>query len=168
MIWSLVQRDIDRQELRVTAFHPKGTISGIIALVPALIPGLAFGWLAYRLLKTLKLRCPKCSWCERYKISINGQAAPTSNTSMQPPNNSSAPSNIDRLFAEIGSAPPAPPRTGDDEESNADVSAWVYGEIANGKSPEEVSAQLREMGWQSDTAEHLAEIGRRQTRHLRR
>jgi len=155
--------------------RPSGRLMGMITLVPALVPGLILGWMAYRMPKSLKLRCPRCAWRERFQIGNDGQVI----ARVGMPN---APSDAERrrwleenrTFEQIDDAPPSPPAApvGDfdvrrDDAARDEVSAWVYGEIARGRTPEDVAAELVGNGWDADAAEGLAEQGRRRTRHLR-
>jgi hypothetical protein len=55
----------------------------------------------------------------------------------------------------------------DDDESVWTCRQWAYDELAAGRSPEEVAADLVTNGWNPEQAEAMAEEARRQTRHLR-
>jgi len=168
MVWSIIRRELWAEEHPHVSVRPGGGLVGIVMLIPAMIPGLILGWIAYRLPKLLALKCSNCSWRERYKMTRTG-AIPAGITPTPLSDRPRETSDINRTFAQINSAPPLPPApTESGYDTNADVSAWIYAEIAGGKSPEEVSEQLIQAGWETDIAEHLAEIGRRQTRHLRR
>jgi len=167
MVFYVLRRDEALEE--GSHMRPIGGLSGIVTLIPAVVPGLIFGWLAYRLPKALRLRCPRCSWSERYLVRRDGRVMQTAVAPMAASiQNRSAGQEINQLFAQINSGPPKSPASSDVEgETQADVSAWVYGEIGTGRSPEAVAAQLVAIGWPADEAEHLAELGRRRTRHLR-
>ena len=45
----------------------RGSVAGILLIVPALLPGLVLGWLAYKMPKVQTLRCRKCGWWERFR-----------------------------------------------------------------------------------------------------
>lgn len=169
MAWYVVQREQWHESHPRAATTPGGGITGIVTLIPALIPGLIFGWLAYRLPKSLRLRCPNCAWREQYRIGRDGFVIPRRpGAAMQQRYAAAGEPDYNRLINQISDAPPPPPAHAADGASNADVAAWIYAELARSRSPEEVTADLIETGWDPETAEHLAEIGRRQTRHLRR
>lgn len=81
MAWSVYQRE-NRQPMlpsssgvQVTV-GPGGGLTGLVFLLPALVPGLLLGFLAYRLPKILRLRCPKCPWSARFRIRCDGVAVP--------------------------------------------------------------------------------------------
>jgi hypothetical protein len=174
MAWGIVQRE--RYEGRIDEDRPlSGRVMGFVMLFPALVPGLIMGWIAYRVPKSLKLRCPRCTWRERFQIGNDGQVI----ARVGMPN---ALSNADRrrrqeenrVFDQIDTAPPAPPAApgGEfdvrrDDAARDEVNAWVYGELARGRMPEDVAAELVGSGWDADVAEGLAEQGRKRTRHLR-
>jgi hypothetical protein len=169
MAWYVVQRDRWIESHRLGEMKPHGGLGGIVTLIPALVPGLLLGWLAYRLPKSLRLRCPKCTWREQYRIGRDGFVISSRPGAAMPPRHrAAAEPDYDRLIDQIQEGPPPPPAGTDDQASDADVAAWIYAELARSRSPEEVAADLVATGWNPETAEHLAEIGRRQTRHLRR
>lgn len=55
----------------------------------------------------------------------------------------------------------------DDESGHAQCSEWALDEIASGRSPEEVAADLVANGWAQHDAEEICEAARRQTRPTR-
>jgi hypothetical protein len=55
----------------------------------------------------------------------------------------------------------------DDESARAQCSEWALDEIASGRSPEEVAADLVANGWAQHDAEEICEAARRQTRSRR-
>lgn len=174
MVWGIVQRET--YDGRPGHIAPPGRVMGMLTLAPALVPGLIMGWIAYRMPKSLKLRCPKCTWRERFQIGNDGQVIARVGT----PGASTEADRRWRLdenrrFDQIDVAPPPPPAAPEgefdlrpDEAARDEVTAWVYGEIARGRTPEEVAAELVGNGWDADVAEGLAEHGRKRTRHLRR
>ena len=65
--------------------------------------------------------------------------------------------------------PPDSPfdRIVDDQTSRTQCTDWAIGEIAGGRTPEDVAAALIANGWPKDDAEEICEIARRQTRSAR-
>ena len=55
----------------------------------------------------------------------------------------------------------------DDGPARQLCAEWALSEIAGGRSPEDVAADLVANGWSSDDAEQICEQARRATRHLR-
>ena len=55
----------------------------------------------------------------------------------------------------------------DDTEAREQSAEWAYGEIAGGRSPEDVAADLVANGWSQDDAEGIAEQARQRTRGRR-
>jgi hypothetical protein len=55
----------------------------------------------------------------------------------------------------------------DDTEALAECKAWAYGELATGRMPEDVEAELVGNGWSQDNAASIVEEARRRTRHIR-
>jgi len=55
----------------------------------------------------------------------------------------------------------------DDHTARTECTDWAIGEIATGRSPEEVAADLIANGWSTEDAESIAETARRQTRSSR-
>ena len=55
----------------------------------------------------------------------------------------------------------------DDESSRAQCSEWALDEIASGRSPEDVAADLIANGWAQHDAEEICEAARRRTRSSR-
>ena len=56
-----------REYAAESAVPMRGGAAGILLIVPALIPGLALGWLAYKLPKVQTVRCRKCGWWETFR-----------------------------------------------------------------------------------------------------
>jgi hypothetical protein len=107
MIWGIVQRET--YEGRIGQVRPSGKLMGMITLVPALVPGLIMGWIAYRLPKSLKLRCPRCTWRERFQMGRDGQVIarvgmPVSATDAERRRRLEE----NRVFDKIDDAPPPP------------------------------------------------------------
>jgi hypothetical protein len=164
----------------VVRHSSEGGIAGIILLIPAIIPGLLFGWVAHRLPKVLKLRCRKCAWQEGYRIGRDGRVTAMSAFPLRAPHARARAADQTNLAFDAISPQPAPAPTAriapagataldqvvDDDPVSA-AKAWVYAEIAAGRSPEDVAADLMAQGWAYDNAEALAEHGRRATRHMR-
>ena len=55
----------------------------------------------------------------------------------------------------------------DDSDAREQSAEWAYGELASGRSPEEVAADLVANGWSQDDAEGIAEQARQRTRGRR-
>jgi hypothetical protein len=160
-----------------------GGVLGVIFLVPALVPGLTLAWIAYRLPKVLALRCPRCRWRGRYRVGHDGRAVAVDAFSMpaktgqdRSPARDAAAAAITRMDG----GPPPPPGAPAAATSGSDfcvvaddapapeAEAWAYAEVATGRTPEEVAAELVAAGWDPTQAEVVAEHARRATRHLRR
>lgn len=55
----------------------------------------------------------------------------------------------------------------DDSAARSECTDWAIGEVASGRSPEEVAADLIANGWSNEDAETIAETARKQTRSSR-
>lgn len=55
----------------------------------------------------------------------------------------------------------------DDTDAREQSAEWAYSEIAGGRSPEEVAADLVANGWSQDDADSIAEQARQRTRGRR-
>ena len=55
----------------------------------------------------------------------------------------------------------------DDLDARRESEAWALAQLENGRSPEEVEAELVASGWPADDAAEMAEQARKETRHLR-
>ena len=55
----------------------------------------------------------------------------------------------------------------DDESAVAECQLWAIEQVTAGRDPDDVAAELVAGGWDQDAAAHIAEVARRQTRHLR-
>src|SRR5258706_12289322 len=110
MAWYVVQRDQWYESHTLGSSRPRGSIAGIITLIPALIPGLILGWLAYRLPKSLRLRCPNCTWREQYRIGRDGFVIPRRPGAATPPRHPPpGEPHYTPLIRQTQNAPPPPP-----------------------------------------------------------
>lgn len=165
MVMAMVSRQRFQEQ---SGTHVRVTFPGCIGLfwlIPALVPGLIFGKLAYRCPRFLKLTCPKCLWRERYTMGGGGLVVPKHVTPTRQYSPPSEP-DFDRLVEQTDFGPPAP-SADPDNTSTDEADAWAYAELVRGRSPEDVAADLIELGWDADTAEHVAEVARKKTRHRR-
>jgi hypothetical protein len=173
MAWAVMLR----QSYRGTGWHLParfGGFLGLVFLVPAAIPGVITGWLVHRMPKTLVLRCRQCQWRQRYRVGADGHVIDRLGFPVMPVASASERVEEDRPVDANDTAPPGPPAAPTPgfevvmDDVAGEVGAWVYREIAEGRSPEEVAGDLVAAGWARKEAEALAERGRRETRHLRR
>jgi hypothetical protein len=172
---------------RLGEVRPGGGLVGIIAMIPALVPGLIIGWIAYRLPKRLTLKCSRCTWRGRYRIGRDGYATEVGPISvLAPPERRGEAAAQAAVFDRIDVAPPpapappvkavvapaaAPAAAGfavvDDELPENEADAWAYAEIASGRTPEEIVEEMVGGGWDRAHAEVIAERARKRTRHRR-
>ena len=145
-------------------------VLGPLLLVPAIIPGFLIGTMANRLPKTLKLRCSSCGWAERFQTT-GKKDGPVSAR----PRHGADPNFVGGpRTAPVAAAPTGQPATGspldrivDDQEPHEELRAWIYAELLQGRSPEEVAEELKQGGWDAEEVEVLVEAGRKSTRHRR-
>jgi hypothetical protein len=172
MAWSMYQRMLYDEKPMAPRVRPSGGLVGIVYLIPALVPGLALGLLAYRLPKVLSFRCRNCGWRERYKLGRLGTATPTrlgaTPTRAGPIQTASGPTPLDR----VTDGPPAPWATESplepDDLTVEETMAWIRQQFRTYHLAEDIAAELTARGWPPDRAEELVEAGRQQTRHQRR
>ena len=155
-----------------------GGVFGMVALLPAAVPGLILGWAASRLPKSLTLKCPRCPWRGHYRVGRDGHAVPldqASTPAFERGRGAAGPQ--DGAFNDVLRSVPPPPAVPAasggkfdivaDDAPDDEVAAWAYAELATGQSPEDVAAALTASGWEPGQAEALAERARKATRHLR-
>lgn len=169
---------------RLGEVRPGGGLVGIVAMIPALVPGLIIGWIAYRLPKRLTLKCPRCTWRGRYRIGRDGYATEVGPISvLAPPERRGEAAAQAAVFDRIEVArPPAPgppvkavvaPAAAagfavvDDDLPASEADDWAYAEMASGRTPEEIVEEMVGGGWNRAHAEVITERARKRTRHRR-
>lgn len=134
-------------ENMVLYYVPPTWLLSLVALPVGLVPGLAIGWVAARLPEVRRLQCWNCGWSATFPARALW-AEPS------PQRSATAPSNAFDVIV-------------DDTDPWTACTAWAYGEIREGRLPEDVEADLVAQGWPPDDVAGMVERCRREARGRR-